>query len=151
MRKNQSQICNPIDFYYHYKHFAYQHFQSLVFMGTVQEHVVPCVVLADPWAFWKTVWQSGTHRLSWICAARLSSPSYVADEALSNLSDRYKMSQTARGVHIHTPGVKCKSNKCAQLQIIPSGQINVFRDEQVAVEDRAKASEWSLDILTNPF
>lgn len=34
---------------------------------------------------------------------------------------------------------------------MPSGQIYVLRDEQVAVEDKAKASEWSPDILTNPF
>ena len=80
-------------------------------------------------------------------ATQLSAQPYVADEALSNLSDRHKMSQTARGVHtdtdahIHTPCVKCSSNRCAQLQIMPSGQIYVFRDEQVAVEDKAKASE----------
>lgn len=34
----------------------------------------------------------------------------------------------------HTPCVKCSSNRCIQLQIIPSGQIYVFKDEQVAVE-----------------
>lgn len=38
-----------------------------------------------------------------------------------------------------------------QLRTIPSGQSYVFRDIQVAGEDGAKASEPSLDILTNPF
>lgn len=80
-------------------------------------------------------------------ATQLSAQPYVADEALSNLSDRHKMSRTARGVHtdtdahIHTPCVKCSSNRCAQLRIMPSGQIYVFKDEQVAVEDKAKTSE----------
>lgn len=36
-------------------------------------------------------------------------------------------------------------------RIMPTGQMYVYRDQQVAVEDKAKASEWSLDILTNPF
>lgn len=53
--------------------------------------------------------------------------------------------------HTHTLRLKRSSNESAQLWIIPSGQIYVFRDMQVAVEDGAKASEWSLDILTNPF
>lgn len=71
----------------------------------------------------------------------------MTDEALSNLSDRHKMSRTARGVHTdadvhtHTPCVKCSSNRCVQLRIMPSGQIYVYGDEQVAVEDEAKASE----------
>lgn len=92
---------------------------------------------------------TGMWTLSSRCATQLSAQPYVADEALSNLSDRHKMSQTARGVHTdtdahihtHTPCVKCSSNRCAQLRIMPSGQIYVFRDEQVAVEDKAKASE----------
>lgn len=88
---------------------------------------------------------TGMWTLSSRRATQLSAQPYVADEALSNLSDRHKMSQTARGVHtdaqIHTPCVKCSSNQCAQLRIMPSGQIYVLRDEQVAVEDKAKASE----------
>lgn len=51
----------------------------------------------------------------------------------------------------HTPRSKWRSNESARLRIIPSGQIYVFRDIQVAGEDGAKASERSLDILTNPF
>lgn len=76
-------------------------------------------------------------------ATQLSAQPHVADEALSNLSDKHKMSWTARGVHAdtHTHPVKCSSRRCAQLRIMPSGQIYVFKDEQVAVEDKAKASE----------
>lgn len=71
----------------------------------------------------------------------------VADEALSNLSDRHKMSRTARGTradtdaHTHTNTQNVAQNECAQLRIIPSGQIYVFGDIQVAVEDGAQASE----------
>ena len=74
---------------------------------------------------------------------------HEANEALHNLSDRHKMSQTARGMHtdthIHTlcaDVVSCKS--CLLVR-------SVFSDEQVAAEDRASAREQSLDILTNPF
>lgn len=53
--------------------------------------------------------------------------------------------------YTHTTCLKCGSDECPQLRTFPSGQIYVFRDIQVAVEDGTKASEWSLDILTNPF
>lgn len=136
----------------------------LVFGESINtQNPVWAVVWADPRADSKTPQSPGarvhadTHTQSCKRAARLSSQPYVTDEALSNLSDRHKMSRTARGAHadtgahIHTPRAKCSSNECAQLRIIPSGRIYVFRDIQVAAEDGAKASEWSLDILTNPF
>lgn len=39
------------------------------------------------------------------------------------------------------PAKNVAQTEFAQLRIIPSGQIYVFRDEQVAVEDEAKAGE----------
>lgn len=45
------------------------------------------------------------------------------------------------GARTNTPCSKCSSNECARLRIIPSGQMYVFRDMQVAAAEGAKASE----------